>query len=273
MRGGLETLELRGLAEIIASGDVISATNAITKPGWPQLRRHTGLITSIRVWAISPPWPLIQIQASAFWSLRSHGITEPMLEVFDSIGALTHAIEVHHQGKPFGQHLGTIHRTRTAIQHSLLLLPTLDELNIRVEEGYAEKENVYECCRLTALIYGVAVVYPVPNSHAVLQELVRRLQIALILLDIKSCGSHLDGVLLWMLTLGGIAALDKPERIWFAVQLSGLVKKLGIDDWGAVEDRLESFMWLESACGQGGHMLWDDAMADSYSETWEWDSP
>jgi hypothetical protein len=192
-----------------------------------------------------------------------------MLEVFDSIGALTHAIGVHLQGKPFGQYLGTIHRTRTAIQHSLLLLPTFDELNLRPKEEGVEKKNVYECCRLTALIYGVAVVYPVPNSHGVLQKLVTLLQTALVVLNIESCGSDLDGVLLWMVALGGIAALDKPERVWFASQLGGLMRKQGIGDWGDAEDILESFLWLESACGQGGHMLCDEAMAGSYGETWE----
>jgi Fungal specific transcription factor domain len=190
-----------------------------------------------------------------------------MIEVFDSVGALTHAIDVHLQGKPFGQYIGTIHRTRTAVQHTLLLLPTLDELNLRPSEKGEDKKNIYECCRLAGLIYGVAVVYPVPNSYGVLQELVKRLQRALIVLDIESCGRTLDGVLLWMVTLGGIAALDKPERVWFASQLGDLMRRQGMDGWDNMEGRLESFLWLESACGQGWHMLWDEARAGSYGET------
>jgi hypothetical protein len=65
-----------------------------------------------------------------------------MLEVFDSIGALTLAIDVHLQGKLFGLYLGTIHRTRTAIQHSLLSLPTQDELRPSTEEGEMKKKCV-----------------------------------------------------------------------------------------------------------------------------------
>jgi hypothetical protein len=99
----------------------------------------------------------------------------------------------------------------------------------------------------------------------VLQDLVKRLQIALVILDIETCGSQLDGVLLWILVLGGIAALDKPERVLFASQLRKLARKIRMYDWGAVEDVLESFLWLESACGQGGRMLWDEAMAGSWS--------
>jgi len=246
------------------SGDVLSATNSVTKPGWPKLRRHADLITAMRVWAISPPWPLIQVQASAFWLLKPYGITDTMLEVFDSTGALTLAIDGHLQGKPCSQYLGSILRTRIAVQHTLLSLPTQDELRPRTEEKKMEN-NVYECCRLSAFIFGVAVVFPVPNSYNVLQELVKRLQIELVFLDIETCGSHLDGVLLWILILGGIAALDKPERVLFASQLGTLARKIRMYDWGAVEDILESFLWLESACGQGGRMLWDEAMAGSCS--------
>jgi hypothetical protein len=72
-----------------------------------------------------------------------------------------------------------------------------------------------------------------------------------------------------MVALGGIAALDKPERVWFASQLGGLMRKQGICDWGDAEDRLESCIWVVSACGQGGHMLCDEATAGSYGETWE----
>jgi hypothetical protein len=103
----------------------------------------------------------------------------------------------------------------------------------------------------------------VPNSYNVLQDLVKRLQIALAILDIGTCGSHLDGVLLWILVLGGIAALDKPERPLFASQLRARARKIKIYDWGAIEDILEPFLWLESACGQGGRMLWNEAMAGS----------
>ena len=183
-----------------------------------------------------------------------------MLDAFDSVGALTHAIDVHLQGRPFGQYLGTIHRTRTAIQHCILMLPSLDELGSRPPSIYKDKKNIYECCRLTANIFGAAVIYPIPNSYDVLQALVTRLQIALTVLKIGSCGSDLDGVLLWILVLGGIAALDKPERPWFASQLGRLASKLEFNDWYEVKDKLDNFLWLESACGQGGHMLWNEAI-------------
>ena len=249
---------------IVVRGDIISSTNSLAKPRFPPLRIHTASIPSLKAWAISPPRPAIQTQASAFQSLKEYGITESMLQVLNSISAFTLAVDYYLQGKPFGLKLGAIARARTAIQQRLLLLQTAEELSIPSSSS-KPKPNIYECCRLTALIYGVGVVFPVPNSHSVLQELVRRLMIAIGVLDIRTFGAELGGVLLWMLVLGGIAALDTPERHWFASQLAWIVRRLVIDDWEGVEDILGSFLWLDSVCGQGGRLLWSESMAASYS--------
>jgi Fungal specific transcription factor domain len=185
-----------------------------------------------------------------------------MLQVLDSMGAFTLAVDYYLQGSPFGLKLGAMARMRTAVQQRLLLLPTAEELGIPSPLS-EPKPNIYECCRLTALIYGVAVVLPVPHSHSMLQELVRRLMIVIRGLDNRTFGVELGGVLLWMLVLGGIAALDTPERNWFASQLAWIVRRLDIGDWGGVEDILGSFLWLDSVCGQGGRLLWSEAMAAS----------
>lgn len=182
-----------------------------------------------------------------------------MLHGFDSIGALTLAIEYHLAGKRFELGLGAINRTRTAIQQRLLSLPSLEELDI--PPSSSSKPNIYECCRLTALIFGVAVVYPIPNSHDVFQELARRLMDAIQDLDIKTFGIDLFGVLLWMVVLGGIAALNTLERPWFASQLAFIVRRLDIEEWVEIENILDTFLWLECACSQGGRELWDEALA------------
>jgi hypothetical protein len=193
-----------------------------------------------------------------------------MLQTFDLIGAMTLAIDHYLQGKSCSLSIGEIARTRTAVQQRVLLLPWPEELNRTPMTS--PKPNIYECCRLTALIFSVAVVCPVPNSYNLLQNLVRRLKIALEVLEIETCPLELCGVLLWMLVLGGIAASDKPERPWFASQFALIVRRLNID-WAGIEDILETFLWLESACGQGGRQLWDEAMSTPYILTYRLITP
>jgi hypothetical protein len=153
-----------------------------------------------------------------------------------------------------------------AVQHRLVSLPPDDELIIEPSSLSLLELNIYECVRLTALIFGVGVVHLIPNPHNVLVGLVRRLKISIVRLDreIGDFAMELSGVLLWMLVLGGIASLDKPERPWFVSQLALMVRKLRLMDWGGVEDILESFLWLESAYGKGGQELWDEVISSSY---------
>jgi len=171
------------------------------------------------------------------------------------------AIDHYLQGKPGGLTLGQIVRTRTGIQKRLLLLPTSDKRNITP----LSCPDLYECCRLTTMIFSVAVIFPIPHTYNVLQTLVRGLTATLEVTDIEKHSMDYTGLLLWMLVLGGIAALGKPERPWFVSNLALLsVERLKVD-WDGVEDILRTFLWLESACSPGGRQLWDEVMNFSLS--------
>jgi len=180
-----------------------------------------------------------------------------MLEVLDSMAAITMAIDHYLHGNPAGLTLGQIVKTRIGVQKKLLLLPTAQDLHINVNTGSSLNPNLYECFRLTALIFSIAVIYPIPNTYAVLQTLVRELKDAIEVMDIESCGTRYSEGLLWMLVLGGIAALGKPERDWFVSQL----KFVGVEwlklDWEGVEHIMRTLLWLDSACSSGGRQLWD----------------
>lgn len=179
-----------------------------------------------------------------------------MLEVLDCMEAITRAIDHYLQVKPGGLTLGQIVRTRTGIPKRLLVLPTAEELNINITVSSCP--DLYECCRLTAIIFSISIIYPIPNTYDVLQTLVRQLTASLEAMEIESLSVDYSGVLLWILVLGGIAALGKPERPWFVSKLALVgVKRLKLD-WDGVENILKSFLWLESACSPGGCRLWGE---------------
>jgi hypothetical protein len=183
-------------------------------------------------------------------------MTDAMLQLFDAMGSLTIAIDHYLKGEPDGLTVGEIARTRTAIQKRLLLLPSDEELGIMP----LSSPCLYEACRLTGLIFSIAVVFPVPKTYDLLRTLSLRLKTSIEKSEIsRSTSSEVQHVLLWMLILGGIAAMDKVERPWFVSQLFSLVRILEID-WDDVEEILESFLWLESACGSGGRLLWSEVM-------------
>jgi hypothetical protein len=181
-----------------------------------------------------------------------------MLEALECMEAMAMAIDYYLKGKAGGLTLGRIVRTRTGVQKRLLLLPAAGDLNINITSS--SHTNLYECCRLTAMIFGVSVIFPIPNTYDILQTLVQGLTASLEVMEIENHSEDCSGVLLWMLVLGGIAALGKPERPWFVSNLALVgMERLKLD-WDGVEAILKAFLWLESACGPGARQLWDEAM-------------
>ncbi|KAH7370344.1 hypothetical protein BKA65DRAFT_488243 [Rhexocercosporidium sp. MPI-PUGE-AT-0058] len=259
LRGGLEVIKLPSMAEMIVLGDTISSLNTFSKPTFAPIRVHEAYIALAMEWAKTSPHLPSRVLATSFGRYAEFGISEPLLEILEPLGITAWAISYHLEGKPAGLTIGEMGRTRTAVMKRLLLLPSAEEMSMTSAES--ERPNLYECCRLTAFIFSVAVTFPIPNTFDVLQHYVRLLKAAIE----DSCVMSYDDVgvseiVLWILTLGGIAALDKPERAWFAEQLSIVREKLRINWHDATKD-FETFLWLESACGAGGLLLWEESSA------------
>ncbi|CZS99106.1 uncharacterized protein RAG0_07577 [Rhynchosporium agropyri] len=126
---------------------------------------------------------------------------------------MTKAIQHYLDGEPKGLTLEVILRTRYDVQHRILSLPPITDLPV------LEFPFTYEACRLGGLIYSIAVLLPIPNSYLVLKELVQQLQTAIEMSRLESPGGIHADIHLW---LGGIAALDKPERYWYVRELVAL---------------------------------------------------
>ncbi|KAG4431731.1 hypothetical protein IFR05_012786 [Cadophora sp. M221] len=262
-RGGLEVIKLPCMAEMIVLGDTISALNTFSKPTFAPIRVHEAYIALAMEWAKTSPHLPSQVLATSFSRYTEYGISESLLEILEPLGITTWAISYHLQGKPAGLTIGEMGRTRTAIMKRLLWLPTAEEMGIEIETDATalSRPNLYESCRITAFIFSVAVTFPIPNTFDVLQHYVQLLKTAIEDSGVMSYDDVVvSEIMLWILTLGGIAALDKPERLWFVDQLSRVKRILKIS-WKDAVRGFETFLWLESACGAGGLLLWEESEA------------
>ncbi|KAN0116806.1 hypothetical protein V8E51_002783 [Hyaloscypha variabilis] len=253
--GGLESIKLYGLADLVVAADVKVAVASFSKPTLPQLQRHKADLASLTAWAASLP-RMARPVASAFRNFQDLGITDMLLQNLELVGAYTTALDYYHRGKSGGLSLAVITRTKWALQQQLLLLSPAQELN----KTPLSKLSFYECCRLTLHIFGLAVVFiDTSDAYSHLQTLVTRLKAWLERLYIYGYGTDSAHLLLWMLALGGIAALGKPERPWFASRLAIVLHRLNIT-WDNALEILERFLWLENACGSEGRELWSEAV-------------
>ena len=158
-------------------------TRNLTKTSLPPLRLSGKWISDVVHWAISPPRAPKQKFGSSFANYLGYGLSTEMIAVFEATGATTMAIDHYVQGQPAGLSLSVISRTRTAVQKRILSLPLATEL-----QG-PNFPFVYEACRLTGLVYGIAVIFPIHNAYLVLQELVQKIKTALELAKMEVQGT------------------------------------------------------------------------------------
>jgi hypothetical protein len=145
---------------------------------------------------------------------------------------------------------------RNRAHHQLLSLPSWDDLSDGVRDEV--DRAAYECCRLTAMLYSTAVVFPQPPHSGWHMRLVRDIKAHLSSAVVDAWSRAAPALLLWLLIIAGIASFRSTERGFFEDSLrctlksrNYLVPKL------AVRTALREFMWTDSACGCGFTELWD----------------
>jgi hypothetical protein len=182
------------------------------------------------------------------------GINNDAANVFQSMVDLTLVIDSHCRGiNPITDFKVFIEK-RNAIQHSLMSLPTGDEL----EDGEISSVCLYESIRHTAIIYSVAVTFPLPPVSGIFRKLAGSLKDILEKSKLDPCWLLCPKTLLWMLILGGIAASETTDRAWYVQNLAALSIALNLTEWKDVAEEAENYLWLESACDAGGSSLWNE---------------
>jgi hypothetical protein len=184
------------------------------------------------------------------------GCTVELVEVFQVMKAYTSIVKKYQDGSITEPDLYRICNQRNFVQYRLLsLLPAQN-----LDQDFRTSHPVYEICRLAGLIFGVGVIFPLPAQTAPLPTLVKLLQAELQEPRLESDWWFPDavGVLIWVLTLGGIAATGLPNRIWFVATLGRVTARSGLARWRDLKPVLDQILWLDSACDFGGQQLWEE---------------
>jgi hypothetical protein len=191
---------------------------------------------------------------SGFRGLAPLGLTKQALGIFRDMRGYSALLEKYCCGETWTYTRMEIVDMRNAVQHRLVALPLGSDL----ADVTMQQAGVYECCRLTALLYACAVTFPLPTSTGWDRNLVRGIKQTLENLSLESRPVYLSDLHLWVLILAGIAAFQRAERSWFVDKLRSLAWRKRLSDWSQVLPVLKSFLWMDMACGAGGMSLWDE---------------
>ncbi|OQD92424.1 hypothetical protein PENSOL_c041G01590 [Penicillium solitum] len=252
LRGGLANIHTEGLAATISFSDIMSCSVLCVHPCfdfWPLADCRLGL--SLQELLGFGPSDVDQ----GFARLQEIGATRQMAEAFQAVHTYIGIIKA----SPTVTHdVSLLVDQRNLTQHTLLCLAPASELHTFF--SHPTHAATYEACRLAALIFGVGVLFPIPAQNTPLNTLARLIQS--VLLQPSSTGlwtsssTHLP--LIWVLTLGGIAANSTPERAWFASALGDITRKTGLNSWANIKSVLASMLWYDAACDTAAEALWQE---------------
>jgi hypothetical protein len=198
-----------------------------------------------------------------FQALRVFGTSNEAIKILQALADLTVIIECYSRGIAPVPELSTVIDKRNFVQHTLLSLPTA------YEQEFAEISSVhlYEAVRYTALIYSVAVTFPLPPVTGIYDKFTARLKSVLEESKLDLCWNMYPKTLLWVLTLGGIASSVTAHRSWYVQTLATISAALNISRWDEVVEEMGQYLWLERACDVGGRKLWLDVIRERYLDS------
>ncbi|KAL2797407.1 hypothetical protein BJX66DRAFT_297761 [Aspergillus keveii] len=253
LRGGLEKIELPGLAAVISFSSILGASKALSRPPLPFISLRTGRQATLphMVDRSSPSTlpgdrdPLLDIH-----------IPTEMHDVFRGMRAYVSLVETYQDGIDGGVDNLTLCDTRNLVQWHVMALAPASELGPLL----AQFCPAYEACRLALVIFGVGVTFPLPPGVALFSKLVGALRVELQRLTQDNASQSVSSMqaCCWCLVLGGIVAEAVEEKRWFVHELKRIVAALGISTWEQLKRVLRSFLWLDSACDMAGRQLWDE---------------
>jgi hypothetical protein len=161
-------------------------------------------------------------------------------------------LHVYSQGLVPDLNAGYVLEIRNAIHYHIMSLPPASEIS-------QDLPHKYEACRLGLITYSLLILFPVPlmvDPYPNIARLLRR-ELDSTTLDSSPWMKDLE-LLLWVLIMGGIAALGTTDRWWYVQQLHWLAAMLEIRTWEHLKPTLVSILWLEAPCDFEGLILWEE---------------
>ena len=107
----------------------------------------------------------------------------------------------------------------------------------------AENEVQRSFC-VACLIFISLFLREMPSPVLLNEALTTRLRETMGNIDRISWTGAPPAIMLWMLFIGGVVALGRPERSWFVLHLSKLEISLDFRDWDSAKASLQSVLWV-----------------------------
>ncbi|KIX06546.1 uncharacterized protein Z518_04522 [Rhinocladiella mackenziei CBS 650.93] len=251
-KGGLDGIELYGMADTMALCDLYFASKYAYRPTFPLRRPHQSLVVTGKHLLDAPAIELDSKLGRGFRYFRSTPAGRELLDVLESFCEVTTALDHYYRGGPTAPELIDLIEARNSSQHRLLS-------QIPAELDLSDLEMcLHQAIRLAALIFSDMVLFPLPEAQQVKQRLAPMLRQTLEACRFLQSWELNAQVLVWALVLGGIATSFSNGQVWFIDQLLQQLSALQVLEWSTLESICSKFLWWKPVCSEPGQRLWKE---------------
>ena len=147
--------------------------------------------------------------------------------------------------------------------YRLLSLPAWDEQDEAIKLG--QDFRVYECCRLTAILYSNCVIHPILYWSSGMQNLLWELRKIVETYELFESTTDGSALLVWALFIAGIAAYKTTHRDAFVSMLRDVLIRQGITSLQMAVNIARQFLWSDCACEDSAAVLWNALKLDPHT--------
>ncbi|KAK3639593.1 hypothetical protein LTR56_012378 [Elasticomyces elasticus] len=237
-------IEAPGLAKAIAGHNLIVVSRELVRPMYPN------------VWADG------QLRAAI---LTTYGATSGRGFVNRCPGSLPLAaqdtfIYLSAVGTALGEHAthatsqDWLQSAASDAHHRVMSLIPWSELT--QDEKSSCPQTIYECCRLVAIMYSSAVIFPMPTASGWHLKLLQQIRGLLEGASVYAWPEDGNWLLTWSLFIASITAVGTLESAFYETCLRQSLSALMITTWDAARQILNAFLWTDCACEAAGYSVW-----------------
>jgi hypothetical protein len=130
--------------------------------------------------------------------------------------------------------------------HRLMCLPPWPKLSEEARAG--SFSAIYECCRLSAILYSMCVIFPVPVASGWHLDLLGQLHHLHETARMLAWPEDTSALLVWSSLVAAIAAHDTVEWVFFRQLLESVLEKARVRTWREARQIVRKFIWTDAAC-------------------------
>ncbi|KAK4890694.1 hypothetical protein LTR27_010621 [Elasticomyces elasticus] len=124
------------------------------------------------------------------------------------------------------------------------------------DEKSSCSQTIYECCRLVAIMYSSAVIFPMPTASGWHLKLLQQIRGLLEDASVYAWPEDSSRLLTWFLFITSITAVGTSESAFYEACLRQSLGALSTTTWDAARQILSAFLWSDRACEAAGYSVW-----------------